>query len=63
MTRIFLVEDDKAIAKNLTLLLRSEGFTVSHAATRGEASAMLAGNLFDLALDVYKRQILLHFFH
>ena len=50
MTWIFLVEDDKAIAKNLTLLLRSEGFTVSHAATRGEASAMLAGNLFDLAL-------------
>ena len=50
MTRIFLVEDDKAIAKNLTLLLRSEGFTVSHAATRGKASAMLAGNLFDLAL-------------
>ena len=50
MTRIFLVEDDKAIAKNLTPLLRSEGFTVSHAATRGEASAMLAGNLFDLAL-------------
>lgn len=50
MTRIFLVEDDKAIAKNLTLLLRSEGFTVSHAATRGEVSAMLAGNLFDLAL-------------
>ena len=50
MTRIFLVEDDKAIAKNLTLLLRSEGFTVSHAATRGEASAMLDGNLFDLAL-------------
>lgn len=50
MTRIFLVEDDKAIAKNLTLLLRSEGFTVSHAATRGEASAMLVGNLFDLAL-------------
>lgn len=50
MTRIFLVEDDKAFAKNLTLLLRSEGFTVSHAATRGEASAMLAGNLFDLAL-------------
>ena len=50
MTRKFLVEDDKAIAKNLTLLLRSEGFTVSHAATRGEASAMLAGNLFDLAL-------------
>ena len=50
MPQIFLVEDDREIAKNLTLLLRSEGFTVSHAATRGEASAMLAGNLFDLAL-------------
>jgi DNA-binding response OmpR family regulator len=29
MTRIFLVEDDKAIAKNLTLLSRSEDFTVT----------------------------------
>lgn len=27
MPKIFLVEDDKTIAKNLTLLLRSEGFT------------------------------------
>lgn len=50
MKRIFLVEDDQAIAKNLTLLLRSEGFTVAHASTRREALAMLAVNQFDLAL-------------
>ena len=50
MPRIFLVEDDKAIAKNLVLLLRSEGFSVTHAPTRGDALAMLAGNKFDLAL-------------
>lgn len=45
-----MVEDDKAIAKNLELLLRSEGFAVLHAATRGEALALLEGNTFDLAL-------------
>jgi len=50
MPRIFLVEDDKAIAKNLVLLLRSEGFSVTHTPTRGDALAMLAGNKFDLAL-------------
>lgn len=50
MTRIFLVEDDKAIAKNLMLLLRSEGFTVIHASTRKDALDALAGNKFDLAL-------------
>lgn len=50
MKRIFLVEDDPAIAKNLALLLRSEGFAVTHAATRKEALAALAGSLFDLAL-------------
>ncbi|BDR67700.1 DNA-binding response regulator [Clostridium tetani] len=50
MKRIFLVEDDKAIARNLMLLLRSEGFTVTHAPTRIEALAALAGNKFDLAL-------------
>ncbi len=48
--RIFLVEDDQAIAKNLTLLLRSEGFTITHAATRQAALASLAGSQFDLAL-------------
>ncbi|BCN29190.1 response regulator transcription factor [Anaeromicropila herbilytica] len=50
MKRIFLVEDDKAIAKNLILLLRSEGFTVTHAPTRSDALAALVGNKFDLAL-------------
>jgi len=50
MKRIFLVEDDKAIAKNLMLLLRSEGFTVTHASSRSEALAALDGNKFDLAL-------------
>ena len=35
MTRICLVEDDREIAKNLVLLLRSEGFAVTHAPTRG----------------------------
>lgn len=50
MKRIFLVEDDKAIAKNLVLLLCSEGFKVIHAATQGEAVDTLAQNQFDLAL-------------
>jgi len=50
MKRIFLVEDDKAIARNLVLLLRSEGFKVTHAPTRSEAIAALVGNKFDLAL-------------
>jgi DNA-binding response OmpR family regulator len=50
MPQIFLVEDDKAIAKNLILLLRSEGFTVTHAPTRGDVPAALAANQFDLAL-------------
>ena len=48
MPRIFLVEDDREIAKNLTLLLRSEGFTVTHAPTREEAFAAADGNKFDL---------------
>lgn len=50
MPRIFLVEDDKGIAKNLVLLLRSEEFTVTHATTRKDALAVIAGNKFDLAL-------------
>ena len=37
MKQIFLVEDDRAIAKNLMLLLRSEGFAVTHASTQNEA--------------------------
>ena len=50
MKRIFLVEDDQAIAKNLTLLLRAEGYAVTRAATRSEALAAFAANSFDLAL-------------
>lgn len=50
MKRIFLVEDDKAIAKNLMLLLGSEGFTVTPAATQKEALAVLEEGTFDLAL-------------
>ena len=50
MPRIFLVEDDQAIAKNLMLLLRSEGFTITHAPTQNAALTALAENKFDLAL-------------
>lgn len=50
MKRIFLVEDDKEIAKNLTRLLNSEGFTVTHAPTQRDAIAMLDGNKFHIAL-------------
>lgn len=50
MKQIFLVEDDKEIAKNLARLLFSEGFTVTHASTHREAVTMLANNKFDLAL-------------
>ena len=50
MKRIFLIEDDQAIAKNLMLLLQSEGFIVTHAATRKEATDTLVDNKFDLAL-------------
>lgn len=50
MKRIFLVEDDKVIAKNLMLLLRSEGFTVTHALAREDALIALNEDKFDLAL-------------
>lgn len=50
MKRIFLVEDDPEIAKNLTRLLRAEGFAVTHAPSKGEAVARLADQQFDLAL-------------
>ncbi len=50
MKKIFLIEDDKAISRNLTLLLQSEGFAISCAATQKEATAMLAESRFDLAL-------------
>ena len=50
MKRIFLVEDDKGIARNLVLLLRSEGFAVTHAQTQQEAVLLLAEERYDLAL-------------
>lgn len=50
MKRIFLVEDDRAIAKNLMLLLHSEGFAVTHVFTRDEALSIFSENKFDLAL-------------
>lgn len=54
MKKIFLVEDDKNISKNLMLLLRSEGFAASRAATQKEAVSMLAKDRFDIALmDIF----------
>lgn len=50
MKRIFLVEDDREIAKNLILLLRQEGFTVTHVGTQQEAVSLFEGNKYDLAL-------------
>lgn len=50
MKQIFLVEDDGAIAKNLSMLLRSEGFAVTHAPTKNAAFEALQEHRFDLAL-------------
>jgi len=50
MQSIFLVEDDRAIAKNLILLLESERFRVTHAISQKEALAALEEGVFDLAL-------------
>ncbi len=50
LKHIFLVEDDKEIARNLILLLHAEGFTVTHASTQAEAVSMLYGSNNDLAL-------------
>lgn len=50
MNRILLVEDDRAIARNLVLLLRAEGFEVVHAPTRAQALDQTARGAFDLAL-------------
>lgn len=50
MKHIFLVEDDSEIAKNLSLLLRSEGFTITHAASQTEAITLVAEQKFNLAL-------------
>lgn len=50
MKEIFLVEDDREIAKNLTLLLRSEGFNITHADCQKKAVTMINEKKFDLAL-------------
>lgn len=50
MRRIFLVEDDDAIARNLTRLLCSEDFAVTRASTQAEAFSILNEEKFDLAL-------------
>lgn len=50
MKQIFLVEDDKEIAKNLARLLRAEGFAVIWAASWKEAVALFGKDKFDLAL-------------
>lgn len=50
MKHIFLVEDDKEIAKNLSFLLRTEGFHITQASTQKEAVEMLKRQHFDLAL-------------
>ena len=50
MKQIFLVEDDQAFARNLTRLLRSEGFSVTIASTQREAVSALTECRFDLAL-------------
>lgn len=50
MQHILLVEDDKEIAKNLTRLLRAEGFAVSDAPTQAQAAALLERERFALAL-------------
>ena len=50
MKRIFLVEDDREIAKNLSRLLSAEEFVITHAGTKAEATEKLSGQKFDLAL-------------
>jgi DNA-binding response OmpR family regulator len=50
MPQILLIEDDKEIAKNLILLLCSEGFTVTHVPTRADVTDALSGKKYDLAL-------------
>lgn len=50
MKNILLVEDDNTIAKNLILLLNSEGFSVIHASTQSEAIKVISENKFDLSL-------------
>ncbi len=50
MLQILVLEDNKEIAKNLTRLLRTEGYGVTCAETISDALAILFENRFDLAL-------------
>lgn len=50
MKQIFLVEDDSTIARNLSLLLRAEGYEVMCVSTRSAAVERLLEHRFDLAL-------------
>jgi DNA-binding response OmpR family regulator len=50
MPGIILVEDDLRIARSLETLLAAEGFTVTHAATQGDALKAIDQQRFDLAL-------------
>lgn len=50
MRQIFLVEDDREIAVNLSRLLKTEDFAVTCARTMREAQEMLSGRKYDLAL-------------
>jgi len=50
VTKVFLVEDDEAIAKHLIRLLESEGFTVASAASQKAALTLLNTEPFDIGL-------------
>lgn len=50
MKQIFLVEDDSTIARNLSLLLRAEGYEVMCVSTRSAVAERLLEHRFDLAL-------------
>lgn len=50
MIKILIVEDDSAIVRNLSELLRQEGFLVSCALDCKEAQCKLEGSQFDLVL-------------
>lgn len=63
MERIFLVEDDKEISRNLALLLGTEGFNVTHTSTQKDSIAMLAQESFDLTLVECLQAVLILVFH
>jgi len=50
MTKILLVEDDRAIVSNLTEFLSNEGFTVKSVSGQADALRMLDSESFDLVL-------------